>query len=202
MRAQATGKRHALGLLGGMFCSAWAVGCSPECSQGFVGSSSGAPQIVESQSFGTGGYGSGNAAGVWSLTLVPTSFGTSCVTLGATSSLSEVYAYTLEFKGAEAVQLYLEGVPFAEGQYVDYPAGGAESDLIQWKTPTRTESDRPEGTVDYVIEGEGHLSANPQAAVLSWTGWERITVVSSEDPDVRPGCTYSYDVSGYKVCDE
>ncbi|MFM7202343.1 MAG: hypothetical protein ACKO6N_16290 [Myxococcota bacterium] len=174
------------------------TGCDAECDGSFVGSSATAPLVTADWPYGTG-----NAAGAWRLTLTPSTYGTSCVDLNSGYWPPELYAYTLEFPEAGGTfLLYVEGVRLAEGSYQDEPESVDVADSIQYLSDTRVSTDRPEGKIVWELEGEASLQPNPRSGTLIWSGFERIRVLESEDPTIRPGCTFSYDVSGYKVCDE
>lgn len=172
--------------------------CGSECDGSFLGSSATAPLVTADWPYGTG-----NAAGAWRLTLTPSTYGTSCVDLNSGYWPPELYAYTLEFpETGGAFLLYVEGVRLAEGGYQDEPESVDVADSVQYLSDTRVSTDRPEGKIVWQLEGEASLQPNPRSGTLIWAGFERIRVLESEDPTIRPGCTFSYDVSGYKVCDE
>lgn len=181
------------------------VACQADCDGAFVGSSSLAPLIAQDWP-----YGSGTANGAWRVTLTPNSFGTSCVVLTDGEYPPENYTYSLEFSGASAsedplkpeLSLYVEGVVFATGIYTDESAEIDTPDLLTYRSGTRVTADREGGAITWEVEGSGQLEANRRAGSLVWSGFEEIRVIQSEDPLIRPGCTFSYDVTGFKVCDE
>ncbi len=173
--------------------------CSRPCEGYFVGESDTAPVIAEDWP-----YGSGTAAGVWEVSLFPAAYGTNCVDVDAGDYPAEHYAYTLEFVNGdegEQVNIYLDGVLFATGTYSDETAEGVP-DRLEYQTGVRVADDRPGGTLTYIISGTAELEPNKSAGSLTWYGDEYIIVQDSRDPEVTPDCTFRYEVSGYKVCDE
>lgn len=173
--------------------------CAPECGGTYLGSSVSPPLITSSWPYGTG-----SAAGAWKVTLTPNSYGTSCVSLSDGTYNAETYAYTLVFPGgtAQAFSLYAEGVQLGTGSYTDEPSEVDTPDLLSYQTGERLTTDREGGEITWQIEGYAQLEANRRSGALTWTGSETITVLESQDPAIRPGCTFAYDVTGYKVCDE
>ncbi len=173
--------------------------CRRPCEGYFVGSSSTDHVIADDWP-----YGSGTAAGVWEISLFPVAYGTNCVDVEAGDYPAERYVYTLEFvdvDGEEQTNIYLDGVLFATGTYSDESAEGVP-DRLDYQTGVRVASDRPGGTLTYIITGSAELEPNKSAGSLTWYGDEYIVVQDSRDPEVPPDCTFRYEVTGYKVCDE
>lgn len=173
--------------------------CAPECGGAYLGHSNNAPLLTTSWPSGTG-----SAAGAWKVTLTPNSFGTNCVSLSDGSFPSETYAYTLVFpEGVNAdYALYAEGVLLATGAYTDEPSEVDTPDGLEYHTGERLTSDRDGGDITWQIQGYAQLEANRRSGSLTWSGSETITVLESQDPAIVPGCTFTYDVTGYKLCDE
>jgi hypothetical protein len=173
--------------------------CNSACDNYFVGQSSLNHQVASNWR-----YGNGTAAGVWELSLFPVSYGTNCVDLDEGEYDSEAYDYTLEFvvsQEAEVMNVYVNGTLFATGTYSDETSEDV-ADQIAYETGERIDDTRPAGTISYVISGSAKLEANTSAGTLTWYGDEYIEVVDSGDPNIRIGCTFHYDATGTKVCDE
>lgn len=174
------------------------AGCGEECPGSFLGSSATNHVLTTDWPYGDGG-----AAGSWDLNLVPNTYGTNCVTIADNQFPTEAYSYTLEFPDASADQLtniYVNGVLFATGEYTDEE--GDAPDTLDYITGERLDETRTEGAITYYIEGQASLEANRRAGTLTWTGFEQIVVIESEDPEINAGCVFYYDVTGAKVCDE
>ena len=189
----------AFGVLLPSLCLLLLPGCTRPCEGYFVGESDADHLVAQDWP-----YGSGGAAGVWEVTLFPAAYGTNCVDVDAGDYPAEHYAYTLEFvegQAGEQTNIYVDGVLFATGTYADESADGVP-DRLEYVTGVRVADDRPGGTLTYIITGTADLEPNKAAGSLTWYGDEYITVQDSRDPEVSPDCTFRYEVTGYKVCDE
>jgi len=187
----------AVGLVLLLSLSSLIAGCGQACDGAMVGSSEVKPLLTADWP-----YGDGSAAGAWKLTLTPNDLGTNCVLVSDNLYGSERYTYTLEFPGEapNEIRVYIDGALFGSGEYED--ASGESADGLVYQTEERLDDSRPAGAVRYLIEGEASLESNSRAGSLTWTGYESIVVLESDDPEIGVGCTFTYDVSGIKVCDE
>lgn len=104
---------------------------------------------------------------------------------------SDQYTYRLEF-GVEEITVSIGADTFATG-VVNGCTVSYES--VTWTTA------RPAGDIQWTLSGEATAQRGDSSCGIAsdWIGQETFTVVSSADPGVRPGCTFTLDVSGTYV---
>lgn len=106
----------------------------------------------------------------------------------STVGYSETLEYRLEY-GLETVSVSIGSDTFASG-YI-------EGCRVIYESITWTEA-RRDGDIRWTLSGEAiaQREAGSCGIASDWQGTETFTVVSSEDPDIRPGCTYELNLSG------
>lgn len=127
-----------------------------------------------------------------------------------TCNASQVgYSETLEYR----VVYDLEDIEVAVGPDV-FAAGTSSGCKLTYQTITWTEP-RAAGDVQWRISGAALVEQgttgscqvqnpieecpNVPAFAADWRGCEVFTIVSSEDPDIDPGCTYTVQLNGTYV---
>lgn len=167
-------------------CLTLAAACADPCPEGNPGASD--------VDYDVGG---GHAAGLWQVTLDPVVAESDCA--DARQVATETYAYTLEFRqsSGDEVQAHLlvDGFLFVDSGTFDEASG-----MLSYTTGIREDSEREGGAVSYRITGNAALQEEGEA--LTWTGFEEIKVVESQDPNAPAGCVFVFDTYGSKTCDE
>jgi len=108
--------------------------------------------------------------------------GTDCE--GVPERVSRNYRYELYFDG-ESAEIRIDGQSFASGTL-----SGCD---LNYESPVWLQK-RGDGNVQWSVSG---LDTTVQGSVdcglpanLDWVGYEVITVIESDDPDLSPGCSY------------
>ena len=133
--------------------------------------------------------------GAMAYTVEVTGIGPDTCHPGNETGWQETFEYALAFDGS-AVDLYMDGEPFAAGTrsgcnltYQSVVIGDDDrvGGPIKWQLTgvARTEDD---ASGDACVDGDGE-----------WEGTETITVISSEDDAIEPGCTYPMSTIGQYI---
>jgi hypothetical protein len=115
--------------------------------------------------------------------------GTNCE--GAKANIGQDYRYAL-FTDGRSANIKIDDQQFASGV--------EEGCTLSYQTPVWLET-RAKGDVQWSIQSvdtlkQGDATCSELDGKYDWVGFEVITVVESEDPDLVPGCTYGVAVVG------
>ena len=102
------------------------------------------------------------------------------------------YSETLEYR----LTFGVDDVTVAIGEDV-FAAGDLDGCRVTYDTITWTET-REAGDIQWTLTGEAIAQREEGSCGIAsdWQGTEVFTVVSSQDPAIRPGCTYTLNLAG------
>lgn len=81
-----------------------------------------------------------------------------------------------------------------------FAAGRRDGCQVTYESVTWTET-RPTGDIQWTLQGEALAQEGDGSCGIAndWTGQEVFTVLTSDDPAIEPGCTYTLAVNGTYV---